>query len=389
MLDEWSVPPSTHLASTPAPRGSTHSGEDEAKLSPRIDDFFSRNGLGRLTKEKCDAYARLRFPGSAIRPASPQGYCSYTLAISNDRVLQFRPDIFKLDMEVCRDAKDVFGGLVPATRYLGVMDGIPIQGTGCYQAWLHVYLQDRLPGVSLASFREHSAAASSEKHRRRLVEDMAHVFAVSYQRRRPPHRHGSKELDAAVKGTIGNSLRWRLDMLQSLPGEQLAHHASAVKQHIQAIEQLPWCLTHGDLVPSNILVDAETGHLTGLVDWAEGEWLPLGVGLYGLEELLGHETACSGFQYFDDHEGLRRVFWNGFLYLCGDGFELGAELRSNEVQLARRLGIMLWRGIAFDDGRIDRLVQAGRDDAELLKLHLFLNAPSGLGERSLAPQEGS
>ncbi|POR36455.1 Putative very-long-chain (3R)-3-hydroxyacyl-CoA dehydratase [Tolypocladium paradoxum] len=379
--------------STPssASQASSRSAEDEVKRNHRIDDFFSRHGLSRLTKKECDAYALRRFPSSAIRPASSQGYCSYTLAISDDHVLQFRPDMFKLDMDICRGAKDVFGKLAPETVYLGVMTGISIQPTRCHNARLHIYLQDRLPGISLASFREHSPAACSEKHRRRLVEDMAHVFAVSYHRRRPLHRRGSRESDAVAKGKIGNSLRWRLDMLKDLPGEQLAHHVSAAKRNIRAIEQLPWCLTHGDLVASNILVDAETGHLTGLVDWAEGEWLPLGIGLYGLDELLGHEAAApgTGFQYFDDHEGLRQVFWDRFLYLCRDGFELGTGLRLKEVQLARNMGIMLWRGIAFDDGRIDRVVQAGRDDSELHKLQLFLNAPSGLEERSLGPHVGS
>ncbi|KND94927.1 putative very-long-chain (3R)-3-hydroxyacyl-CoA dehydratase [Tolypocladium ophioglossoides CBS 100239] len=379
MLIERSSPPSTHLASTPSPTGSSHSSEDEVKRNHWIDGFFSRNGLSRRTKEKCDAYARLRFPSSAVQPVRSQGYCSYTLAISDDRILQFRPDIFKLDMDICRDAKAVLAGLAPTTRYLGPMDGIPVRRR---HARLHVYLQDRLPGVSLASFREHSTGTHGEKHRRRLVEDMAHVFAVSYHRRRRLHRHGSQESDALVKGNIGNSLRWRLDMMKGLPGEQLAHHVSAVKRHMQTIEQLPWCLTHGDLVPSNILVDAETGHLTGLVDWAEGEWLPLGTGLYGLEELLGHETAGKGFQYFDDHEELRQAFWDRFLYLCGDGSVLGTELRLKEVRLARKMGIMLWRGLAFDDGRIDRVVQAGRDDAELHKLQLFLNARGGFEERS-------
>ena len=383
-MNVQSKPPTIHIASIPSSRERTHFKETELNLSPSTGDFFTRNGFSRLTKEECDAYACRRFPSSAIRPTSSQGYCSYSLAMSDSHILQFRPDIFKLDMDICRDAKEVFGQLAPETRYLGAMKGISETLTGCPSVWLHVYLQDRVPGVNLASYRQTLPAEHSSKHRRRLVEDMAHVFAAGYHQRRPSHRIRSKGTEAGVKRKIGDSLGWRLDMLQSLPGKRLASHVADVRRNVEAIEQLPWCLTHGDLVPSNVLVDAETGRLTGLVDWAEGEWLPLGIGLYGLEELLGHETAAPGhgFEYFGNHEELRQVFWSRLLTLCRDVNGLGTELRLKEVQMARKLGIMLWRGIAFDDGRIDRVVQAGRDDVELYKLRLFLEAPSGIEERS-------
>lgn len=45
-------------------------------------------------------------------------------------------------------------------------------------------------------------------------------------------------------------------------------------------------LTHGDLCEMNFLVELETGHLTGLVDWAEAEILPFGCALRGLENVL-------------------------------------------------------------------------------------------------------
>ena len=306
--------------------------------------------------------------------------------ISKDLVLQFRPHVFKLDMDICRDAKDVFGHLAPTTRCLGVMDGISDSLTRSHSVCLHIYLQDKLPGIRLDSYRQCLPSRYSEEHQRRLVQDLANIFARAYHRRRFVHPSGPEGLEAIVKGKVGMSLQWRLDVLQSLPGEQLARDVAALKRNIQAIEQLPWCLTHGDLVASNILVDSETGALTGLVDWAEGEWLSFGIGLYGLEEVLGHEANAGPgdkFKYFNNHEELRRAFWSSLLSLCEHVPGPGTELRLQEVKLARELGIMLWRGIAFDDGRIDRVVQPGQDDMEIHKLRLFLNAPSGLDERSL------
>ncbi|KAF1986149.1 hypothetical protein K402DRAFT_421368 [Aulographum hederae CBS 113979] len=49
----------------------------------------------------------------------------------------------------------------------------------------------------------------------------------------------------------------------------------------------PSVLTHGDLCEMNFLVDPQSGHLTGVIDWAEAEILPFGCALWGLKNLLG------------------------------------------------------------------------------------------------------
>ena len=43
------------------------------------------------------------------------------------------------------------------------------------------------------------------------------------------------------------------------------------------------------------------------------------------------------------------------------------------VKLARDLGVLLWHGIAFDDGAINRVVQEGRDIEEIHRLDAFLD----------------
>ncbi|SPQ22400.1 cfbc40a4-3bd3-4805-b172-c5698e3d5822 [Thermothielavioides terrestris] len=155
-------------------------------------------------------------------------------------------------------------------------------------------------------------------------------------------------------------------------------------------DSLPWAVTHGDLVGAgvgNVMVEmdrcsggakdccAGVVRLTGLVDWAEGEYLPFGVGLYGLEELLGRMVPVAGtgrrrFEYYPCAERLRAAFWEELEAAVPELVE-DAVLRAR-VEKARLLGLLLWYGIAFDDGALNRVVRPGRDDEELQKLDLFL-----------------
>lgn len=176
-------------------------------------------------------------------------------------------------------------------------------------------------------------------------------------------------------GRIGKSIRPRLAMLcDELP---LRFQAVARDMLVQLsqIESLPWVLTHGDVVPGNIMVSAATGRLTGFVDWAEAERLPFGICIYGLEEFLGEMTP-SGFLYREDAEQLRSLFWDELKRLV-PGLDEGGVLE--DVKMARDLGVLLWFGIAFDDGSIDRVVEEGRDVEEVRRLDAYLD----LKEKSL------
>ena len=358
--------------------------------SQDAEDFFTRNGFDHGARQMCDDYAQGLFPGIALGVMQPQGYCSYTLETSTGQLVQFRPDSFKLDMDVCDEATEVYENLVPETTYLGqVAVRHANEDNSSDISTLHVYQQQRISGVNLTTFRRGNSSQDDPRIcRERLVDDLAEFFASSF-------RSGQSWRGSKSKGKVGGSLRWRVELLKGLPKRQLAGHAARIQRGLSSIEELPWCLTHGDLVPANIMVDPATGRLSGLIDWAEGEWLPFGVGLYGLEEVLGEEDGeGQQFRYYPEHEGLRRRFWARFLHLLEEGELAGARSGTGtgraflrDVDAARRLGIMLWRGIAFDDGRIDRAVEAGRDDAELRKLELFLQAP-GVEDSAGWPRSG-
>lgn len=351
-------------------------GISRQQTNDNIDDFFVRNGFHRHAKFACDSFARTKFPGFDIAPADIQGYCSYTLYISAGSLLQFRPESYRLDIGVCEQARLVYKDLVPRTEYLGSIIGHALENPPPAESEsalrLHVYLQAKVPGITLSELQQSLDCTVQPIYRRRLIYGLAEMFATGFRQR----RSGNTEADdpGFKKGFVGSSLRWRLALLGQIRGESLQRAVAEVAEAINAIENSPWCMTHGDLVPANIMVDPGSGCLTGLIDWAEGEWLPFGVGLYGLEEALGFTDASGKFQYYDDHMKLRQLFWDTFLAKISDDADNLDYMRST-VGLCRKLGILLWRGIAFEDGRIDRVVEAGRDDSEMQKLKLFLEVP--------------
>jgi hypothetical protein len=335
---------------------------------PEVQTDLNQCGFDSYITNMCDLVAQSLYPDVEIQPVQSQGRCSYTVAVSTTHLLQFRPAPYQLDIRVYEEARRIFGNLVPRIQYLGcVPDGIS-------ERQLHMYIQQRIPGVTLDEFRRMNSHDDETQREclKRLVGDLAEVFAISLHHARPA---STSEETSFEKGLVGRSLRWRLHILRELPDRYLREQVDQVTAYIDKIEALPWCLTHGDLIPANIMVDPESGRLTGLIDWAEGEWLPFGVGLYGLEEVL----LCCG----DELETLRDVFWSRFAELVDT--DAARKSWGLDVGVPRTLGILLWRGMAFEAGRIDRVVEEGRDDEELWKLRLFLGAPrSSLGDQGAA-----
>ncbi|KAG4436185.1 hypothetical protein IFR05_008345 [Cadophora sp. M221] len=316
-----------------------------------IDGFFLRSGLTAQDRLDCFAFVENLYPNKSISPASCQGYCSMTMFVGEDTVIQFRPSNYRLDLRVTTAARDVYGIFAPETEYIGTL---PSSG-------LLVYKMERIRGISFKNLRTSSTFHRMSIHgRARLCTDFAAFLSKSWCRRTVEHM---------PLGRVGRSIRARLQSLCADLPVRFQGKARHVLANLRHIEALPWVLTHGDVVAANIIVDPSSGALTGLVDWTEAELLPFGVCLYGLEELLG-EITPAGFRYFSDTERLRYLFW--------------AELKRNipalarshvleAVKLARDLGVLLWHGIAFDDGAIDRVVQDDRDNEEIQRLDSYLD----------------
>ncbi|KAI1828178.1 hypothetical protein F4861DRAFT_535152 [Xylaria intraflava] len=319
--------------------------------------FFNRLGSSITAKDDCDAFIRSRY-SEPIRPAPFQGYCSYTLFVGEETVVQLRPSAYKLDIAMTTTACNIFGRLAPETEYLGQLKGTD----------LHAFSMRKLPGVSLVDYRAMPRKMST---REQIIRDLAHLQALAWrQARRADDLHEGKR-------TVGSSLTLRLELMSASLPIRFRRAAGAILRDMSDIEALPWVCTHGDFIAANIMVNPHSGKLTGLLDWAEAEWLPFGIGIYGLEELLGEDGQNGQFVYHTDAGRLRNIFWNQLMLSIP---ELGRKPRELAlVRKAQRLGVLLWHGIAFDDGKLNRVVEEGRDDLEIRKLDLFFSQTSNLG----------
>ncbi|KUJ12696.1 uncharacterized protein LY89DRAFT_190389 [Mollisia scopiformis] len=325
--------------------------DEHAVVDSSITDFFLRSGLTAQTRHECFNLIEELYPNKAASAASCQGYCSLTVFVGHDTVVQFRPYNYRLDLQLTLVAREVYGTFAPETRYVATL---PASG-------LLVYRMGRIGGVSFKDFRaSRSMIACSTYHRAALCRDFARFLARSWK---------ETSSRALPLGLVGKTIESRLRALVSTLSHRFRLVARRVLENLRRIEALPWVLTHGDIVASNIMIEPSNGTLTGLVDWAEAERLPFGVCFYGLEELLG-EMTMTGFQYRHDAVSLRTVFWAELGMLVP---ELQQTQVLEAVKLARDLGVLLWHGIAFDDGAIDRVVQEGRDVEEIHRLEAFLD----------------
>ncbi|GKT43907.1 uncharacterized protein ColSpa_04088 [Colletotrichum spaethianum] len=433
-------------AATCTTTGGGGGGEDE-----KVAAFLARCGLKPSTVAAAHDFAGTKFPGCEVAPAPFQGYCSYTLLLlpptpggrrrdsgveagdgssnggggggsgkgfpagvekGSNLLVQFRPGRHGIDVGVCAEARGVFGsGIVPGVEDLGALTGLETVGAGRGDdGELRAYALERVGGVSLTEFRGLSAALGMDPRacRRRVVADLAIVFADSWR--------GRRERRDVAKGKVGGSLRWRVEVLAKGLPKDLRGVARGAMEELEEVEGLlPWVVTHGDLVPDNILVHPpcedvddgargwngrrqremreRAGGLVGLIDWAEAEWLPFGVGMYGLEEVLGEDvpveddgpksggsnaTSASGgpaatrFEYYPEANALRNLFWDEVGRVVGDDDVI------RRARLAQVLGVLLWRGIAFDDGALGRVVDE-RDWWDLQRLRVWLFGDGGLG----------
>jgi len=356
-----------------------------------VDAFFARSGFPAEVRSLCWDFVRSRYPAAHITEAKSQGYCSYTFSVGDGEIVQFRPPSHRLNLAIVRLARTFYDHLVPETEYLGVVvvhesrtgadageadetpgDDACTQNPSCFPS-LYAYAMARAPGVSLAEFRasqvlHHHQGELSVCHNT-LLRDFAKFIAAGW--------HTTRTVEELVKpslrGRVGSSIKWRLSIMRDGLPWRFRTTVEAILADLEEIEALPLALTHGDIVASNIMVeDAGPGpdiRLTGILDWVEAEDLPFGVGLYGLEELLGRTTQDGSFAYYSDAEALREIFWDELISEVPE-LDRGTELRKS-VDMAHVLGMFLWHGIAFDDGKLDRVVEEGRDEEEIRRLDLF------------------
>ena len=97
----------------------------------------------------------------------------------------------------------------------------------------------------------------------------------------------------------------------------------------------------------NILVDPDSGHLTGVVDWADACIEPFGKALWGMESVLGchDENRYSYFGGGASH--FRTLFCEVLLQEIKTPDPVESQRAIDEV---RTLGVLLRWGYQWEDG---------------------------------------
>lgn len=314
------------------------------------------------------------YPDCRIIPLPNQGGCSYTVIVHfglhEPRVLQFRLLRHALSWTLAQDAKKIYGDWAPTPLRFDVL--------ACEnRRKVQTCEMSVLEGVRVCDVRgwREGGEVLGERDVVRLeglLRDLARFMALGWRAADQKEEEELKSCTSRPTGKVGASILDRLRKLErDLPAPRLRRIAreSRVAFEQGGLESLPIALTHGDFIPSNIMVDEETLVLKGLVDWAEAECLPFGMSLYGIEHLLGLLHGHK-FVYFRQADGLRDWFW---ACLTEEIRELRKESVWQSLQLARVVGILLWHGIAWDEGRIDRVVVREHDGGEIAYLEAFLD----------------
>lgn len=116
----------------------------------------------------------------------------------------------------------------------------------------------------------------------------------------------------------------------------------------------------------NLLVNHETGNITGIVDWAESKILPFGFALYGLENLLGWMDS-EGWHYYDHHRELESLFWKAFQEEANDISDADLYL----IRSSRMAGLFYRYGFVFDTKGEVQSVRVDQLDGSLAYLDAF------------------
>lgn len=330
-----------------------------------------------------------------VKEFKEQGGCSVTLLIipeaddarRKDFLVQLRPLAHALDLRISQNAYAIYSSLAPEIRALNL--DLP--------RGLCAYEMEKLPGIPFSRLqpRIRTTDAESSHKLHRLITSLATIITHSYRTAISPPRttRADSPMDALsltffspCTGKVGSTIISRLQKLAlQLPDAQLRAHASAtLTAFLRLPAHHPVVLTHGDLIPSNILVDPETWEVTGLVDWAEAEYLPFGMCLYGVEGVLGYLSPASSaspeqqqtWTYVENAAELREMFWKRLVEEVGALVEGWREEKSErwreDVRVVRDVGVLLWYGFAWDGGRIERVVEEKRDEGEVVCLRAFL-----------------
>lgn len=195
---------------------------------------------------------------------------------------------------------------------------------------------------------------------------MFSFFALSWK---SPQILEQAELDG-LQQEYERDLRLLLHALPSRFQDVIQHCLQA----LTSVMALPMVLAHKDFGDFNMLVDPDTCHLLGVIDWAEAKIEPFGVNSYAVEKLMGRFHLRDGASRYPDYDTLYNTFWQ----------TLEAEISSDlsdavisAIRSAMLLGFLLEHGFTSRLANMPKPVPISDDDSEgaykMLGLDSFLS----------------
>ncbi|GJC90278.1 hypothetical protein ColLi_13116 [Colletotrichum liriopes] len=171
-------------------------------------------------------------------------------------------------------------------------------------------------------------------------------------------------------GTIGGSRPIHIYEMDNLPGTayimarniSVPQPADAVSRHRSTVKDLA---SHGDLCEMNLLVNSNTGKITGIVDWAEAAILPFGFSLWGFENVLGYMDS-EGWHYYDNRRELEHLFWQTFLEEARNASKVDLQF----IRAARTIGLFCRYGFIVEGKVVQGMVDLA-DASSLAYLDAF------------------
>lgn len=151
---------------------------------------------------------------------------------------------------------------------------------------------------------------------------------------------------------------------------------------LPSIMTLPIVLAHKDFGDFNILVDPETCHLLGVIDWAEATLEPFGINLYAVENLMTKFHLRNGAVRYPRYGVLYERFWDGLGKGIGRGDFIGGGDDATTTNVISTIQSAMLLGLLLSNGFTSRLaneaapVPISEDTREgaykMLKLDSFL-----------------
>ncbi|KAG7125811.1 hypothetical protein HYQ44_000851 [Verticillium longisporum] len=284
-------------------------------VEDEIAAFFSKTSIPRAS---CDALARELVDGDQVVPVAVQGACSYTVYAGPNlgHIVQFRLKTLGLKVETAALARQVFNTLAPDVSFKQQL-GEDCTTPGREPLLVYVMAQN---------------SPERKACRKNLMQDVARFFALAWK---APQEVGRTDCDC-----MAEIFQKELQMLLIALPDQLHPIIRATLASLPSILSLPMVLLHKDFGDCNIIVEEESCHLVGVIDWAEAEIGPFGTNLHSLQSLMSKLDLRKGRIRYEDYDELARLFWET---LSG---EVGG-LRDNttrSIKAAMVLGLLRSRG---------------------------------------------